>query len=253
MSSSNAAKFFGQVAVVRTVWQNGGISVLARGERPKNFCRDCLIKLAFEGLSTAIVLTDERGRLIFANRAAHEIFGASHHHIGRPIQQLISDFSLLALWHEAKQQNKPVIGLVKVTTPKERLLRITIGTCRTQKGTLIGRAILACDVTEDRKATFEVTEELVKIFLSRKNSSSDRQGLNLDALTPMEWKVLKLLGKGLNNKEIARELTISLNTLRAHLKNIYRKLNIPNRSAAVAFAAQLRQRLPEVTITLLGE
>jgi LuxR family maltose regulon positive regulatory protein len=69
----------------------------------------------------------------------------------------------------------------------------------------------------------------------------------------MEWRILKLLGKGMSNKEIADELTISLNTLRTHLKNIYRKLNLPKRSATVAFAAQLHQRLPEVTIALLGE
>jgi len=145
------------------------------------------------------------------------------------------------------------MGLVKVTAPKERLLRVTVGICRTRRGTLIGRALLACDVTEDRRVALEVTEELARTLLGRKSLSLDGQGQNLDVLTAMEWRILKLLGKGMSNKEIANELTISLNTLRTHLKNIYRKLNLPNRSAAVAFAAQLHQRLPEVTIALLGE
>ncbi len=219
----------------------------------KPFCYDCLIRLAFEGLSTAIVLTDVRCRLIFVNRAAHEVFGISPSNVGRPIQQILSDISLLAFWSEACQRDEPVMGLVKITTPAERLLRVTVGICRTKKGTMIGRALLACDVTEDRKVALEVTEELARALLGRKNPTFSGQGLSLDALTPMEWRILRLLGKGLSNNEIARELTVSLNTLRTHLKSIYRKLNLPNRNAAVAFAAQLHQRLPEVTLTLLGE
>ena len=130
---------------------------------------------------------------------------------------------------------------------------MTVGICRTKRGTLIGRALLACDVTEDRKVALEVTEELVRMLLSHRNSSLKWNRISSDVLTPTEWRILRLLGKGLSNAEIARELTISLNTLRTHLKNIYRKLNLPNRSAAVAFAAQLRQSLPELTLTLLGE
>ncbi len=222
-------------------------------QKMKPFCYDCLIRLAFEGLSTAIVLTDTRCRLIFVNRAAHEVFGISPSDIGRPLQQVLSDISLLAFWAEACQRGEPVTGVVKVTDPTERLLRVTVGICRTKRGTLIGRALLACDVTEDRKVALEVTEELVRMLLSHRNSSLKWNRISSDVLTPTEWRILRLLGKGLSNAEIARELTISLNTLRTHLKNIYRKLNLPNRSAAVAFAAQLRQSLPELTLTLLGE
>jgi len=226
---------------------------MPRKKRVESICYDCLIRLAFEGLSTAIILTDKRCRLIFVNRAAHDVFGVSPSDIGRPIQQVLPDFSLLALWSEACQRDEPVTGVVKVATPKERLLRITVGVCKTHRGTLIGRALLACDVTEDRRVALEVTEELMRTLLGRNSLPIDGQGLNLDSLTPTEWRILKLLGKGLSNQEIANELTISLNTLRTHLKNIYRKLNLPNRNAAVAFAAQLHQRLPEVTVTLLGE
>lgn len=225
---------------------------MPRRRKVEPFCYDCLIRLAFEGLSTAIVLTDTKCRLIFVNRAAVETFGVSPSDLGRPIHQTLSDISLLAFWSDACQRNEPVIGLVKVTYPTERLLRVTVGVCRTKKGALMGRALLACDVTEDRKVALEVSEELAKMFLGRKTTFNGR-GMSLEALTPMEWRILRLLGKGMSNSEIARELTVSLNTLRTHLKSIYRKLNLPNRNAAVAFAAQLRQHLPEVTLTLLGE
>lgn len=222
-------------------------------QKHKSICSNCLIRLAFEGLSTAIVLTDERCRLIFVNRAANEIFDISEADIGQPIQRAIKDFSLLYLWSEACQRNEPVSGLVRVTYPKERLLRITIGICSSKRGKVIGRALLACDVTEDRRVALEVTEELARAFLKHHPLPTTGDNLNLDALTPMEWRILRLLGKGLSNQQIAGELTISHNTLRTHLKNIYRKLNLPNRSAAVAFAAQLRQFLPQLTFTLLGE
>lgn len=226
---------------------------MLRRQKIRPFCHDCLIMLAFEGLSTAIVLTDTQCRLIFVNRAAHEIFGISSSDIGRPIQQALRDLSLFVFWSESCQRKEPVTGLVKVTDPAERLLRVTVGICRTQRGKLIGRALLACDVTEDRKVALEVTEELAQMLLGHKTSTFNGHESSLGALTPTEWRILRLLGKGLTNTEIVRELTISLNTLRTHLKSIYRKLNLPNRSAAVAFAAQLHQRLPKLTLTLLGD
>lgn len=225
---------------------------MPRLRKTEPFCRDCLIRLAFEGLSTAIVLTDEKCRVIFVNKMAEEIFGVSSHEVGRPLQRVLQDLSLLSLWSEACQREEPIMSVVKITEPLERLLRVTVGVCRNDKGEIIGRALLACDVTEDRKVVLEVTEELAKSLLSRR-FASDGRGPNLEALTPMEWRILRLLGKGLSNNEIARSLTISPNTLRTHLKSIYRKLNLPNRSAAVAFAAQLQQRLPDLTLTLLGE
>jgi len=115
---------------------------MPRKKRVESICYDCLIRLAFEGLSTAIILTDEKCRLIFVNRAAHDVFGVSSSDVGRPIQQVLSDFSLLALWSEACQRDEPVMGLVKVTAPKERLLRVTVGICRTRRGTLIGTSLV---------------------------------------------------------------------------------------------------------------
>ncbi|MCS7264035.1 MAG: LuxR C-terminal-related transcriptional regulator [Armatimonadetes bacterium] len=222
---------------------------MPRASKFETFCSDCLIRLAFEGLSTAIVLTDEKCRLIFVNRAAKEIFGISSSDIGRPIQRVVQDHSLLALWSEACQHDKPVIGLIKVLTPSEKFLRVMLGICRTAKGVIIGRALLACDVTEDRKVVLEVSEELAKSLLSLR-LSHDGLSPNLKDLTPMEWRILRLLGKGLSNAEIACTLMISTNTLRTHLKSIYRKLNLSNRSSAVAFAAQIQQQIP---FTLSGE
>jgi LuxR family transcriptional regulator, maltose regulon positive regulatory protein len=52
--------------------------------------------------------------------------------------------------------------------------------------------------------------------------------------------VLRLLGSDLNGPDIARELIVSLNTVRTHTKSIYAKLGVNNRRAAVRRAAELR-------------
>jgi LuxR family transcriptional regulator, maltose regulon positive regulatory protein len=64
------------------------------------------------------------------------------------------------------------------------------------------------------------------------------QGL-IEPLSERELDVLRLLGTDLDGPEIARELIVSLNTVRTHTKNIYAKLGVNNRRAAVRRAREL--------------
>lgn len=52
-------------------------------------------------------------------------------------------------------------------------------------------------------------------------------------LTKSEYKVIHLLEKGYSNKKISIHLNISENTVKYHLKNIYKKLKVKNRLEAV--------------------
>jgi len=61
----------------------------------------------------------------------------------------------------------------------------------------------------------------------------------VDALSARELDVLRLLGTDLDGPDIARELVISLNTVRTHTRNIYAKLAVNNRRAAVRRAREL--------------
>ena len=61
----------------------------------------------------------------------------------------------------------------------------------------------------------------------------------VEPLSERELDVLRLLGSDLDGPDIARELTVSLNTLRTHTKSIYAKLGVNSRRAAVRQAAEL--------------
>lgn len=60
----------------------------------------------------------------------------------------------------------------------------------------------------------------------------------LDGLTDRQIQVLRLLGRGLTDAEIAGELFVSPRTVHAHLRAIYRKLHVSHRSAATRLAIQ---------------
>lgn len=57
-----------------------------------------------------------------------------------------------------------------------------------------------------------------------------------DRLSAREIEVLRLIGKGMSNAEIARELYLSEKTVKNHLTNIFRKIDVTDRTQAVLFA-----------------
>ncbi len=61
----------------------------------------------------------------------------------------------------------------------------------------------------------------------------------LDALSPRELDVLRLVAAGRSNRSIAHELFISEPTVKKHISNIYGKLNVLNRVQAVSLAREL--------------
>jgi LuxR family maltose regulon positive regulatory protein len=67
-----------------------------------------------------------------------------------------------------------------------------------------------------------------------KNQTND---LPVEPLSHKERKTLALLVAGLTNKEIAEQLFVSPNTIKTHVKNIYRKLGVNSRVEAVAKGA----------------
>ncbi len=75
-------------------------------------------------------------------------------------------------------------------------------------------------------------------FGTAEDRSPARQDL-IESLSERERDVLRLLATDLSGPELARELIVSLNTVRTHTKNIYTKLGVNTRQAAVRRAREL--------------
>jgi DNA-binding NarL/FixJ family response regulator len=72
-----------------------------------------------------------------------------------------------------------------------------------------------------------------RLLAGRKPSRQTASGEPFEALTLREIEVLAMLADGLGNKEIARQLDISDNTVKFHLSSIFGKLGATNRTEAV--------------------
>src|SRR5690242_14198774 len=74
--------------------------------------------------------------------------------------------------------------------------------------------------------------------LARRAESEPPQQVPAPKLTDREMQVLKLIARGMNNRDIAKELFISENTVKNHVRNILEKLQIHSRMEAVMVAVR---------------
>ena len=79
---------------------------------------------------------------------------------------------------------------------------------------------------------------------SRRSSQGMHPAQMAKQLTAREWDVLKLLARGFSNRDIGLRLSISPNTVRAHVQGILAKFEVHSRLEAVTFAA--RNRLVDI-------
>jgi two-component system NarL family response regulator len=69
-------------------------------------------------------------------------------------------------------------------------------------------------------------------------SRTDREQVPTPRLTDRELEVLRLVATGLNNREVAKQLFISENTVKNHVRNILEKLQLHSRMEAVMYAVR---------------
>ncbi len=81
-----------------------------------------------------------------------------------------------------------------------------------------------------------LARRLIDQHVIGRNPSGSRSGTN--GLTPRELQILKLLGNGLTNEEMAGELGLSVNTVQTHRAHVMSKLGLHNRAQLVRYAAQ---------------
>jgi RNA polymerase sigma factor (sigma-70 family) len=77
----------------------------------------------------------------------------------------------------------------------------------------------------------KTTEHLIRAYQTRHTLAQERDGL-----TAAERRVLKLLARGLSNRELAKELGVSERTVTTHVRRILDKLALKNRVQAALYA-----------------
>ena len=77
---------------------------------------------------------------------------------------------------------------------------------------------------------------LLRPHLHQAYLSAERRRRPAPQLTPRQWELLHLVAAGHTNARIARQLGVSEGTVRIHLQNIYARLHVSSRTAAVTRA-----------------
>jgi PAS domain S-box-containing protein len=150
---------------------------------------------------------------------------------------------------------------------RELWLQVSAAPLRDSAGTIAGVVVAMSDVSQERRLAQEVAaharqnlylqgvlaerqrrlDDLLQHLLQPRAptppeaTSLDRAPLdatNLDRLTPREREVLRLLGTGQSNPEIAQALNLSVGTVRLHVKHILAKLGVTRRTQAALRAWQ---------------
>jgi len=83
-----------------------------------------------------------------------------------------------------------------------------------------------------------ITKRLIEEF-TRQRAPVRGSGTDLKTLTDREMEVLKLLGRGLSNPEIAKELKVGEATVKTHVAHVLDKLELRDRVQAVIFAYEI--------------
>ena len=83
-----------------------------------------------------------------------------------------------------------------------------------------------------------MASKLIQEFNNLSRRAEERQAVPAPHLTDRELEVLKLVARGLTNKDIGEQLYISENTVKNHVRNILEKLHLHSRMEAVIYAVK---------------
>jgi DNA-binding NarL/FixJ family response regulator len=99
---------------------------------------------------------------------------------------------------------------------------------------------LARSIQDAHAGHFQLDDALTRQVIMRLGSNLRRPRRHLaEALTERETEILRMVVEGKGNKAIANRLGLSEGTIKSHLRNIYRKLQVQTRAEAAAQAVQL--------------
>ena len=86
--------------------------------------------------------------------------------------------------------------------------------------------------------------EFNRLEKRKQDEAVQRERRREETLTYREVEVLQMICKGLSNQEIAQTLFLSEKTVKNHLTNIFRKINVTDRTQAVLYA--IKQKIVSI-------
>ena len=155
---------------------------------------------------------------------------------GQPLSSVLRDPQLSAFWHEAADAPEGLMGEVSVHWPRPAQLKANVTHCFDRNGERIGRALIFCDVTAEKTVQLELSKEATERLLCMAGLDEGAEPGVAASLTPQEVRVLRLVGQGLSNEDIAHRMFVAPSTVRSHLKHVYRKTGLKSRAEAVRYA-----------------
>ena len=93
--------------------------------------------------------------------------------------------------------------------------------------------------------SLSVSQDVTQTLLQKLRYPTPTSQSNLSALTERELDVLRALGQGLSNQEIAEKLNIEITTVRSHISRILNKLKLDNRTQGALYAVKSGLVQPE--------
>ncbi|NJN28408.1 MAG: hypothetical protein HC819_21770 [Cyclobacteriaceae bacterium] len=163
--------------------------------------------------------------------------GRSRHNKNLLIQALTLQ-AVIHFRHKRKEQAKSVLHEALKIAESKGVLRPFL-----DHGQIMHH--LLKDIAEDQPNNIQVIE-LLHAFDADQNSATfndpapgRNQEQELNALSKREIEILTLVTQGFKNKEIAKKLFISLDTVKKHLYRAYQKLDVKNRLSAIKRANEL--------------
>lgn len=149
---------------------------------------------------------------------------------------LVRTLCVLAVaYHQQGDEDRAVNSLNKALTLAEP--EDNLGDCL-----FIGRSLIPVLYNISKDSIFTTFIHRLITILSAMDFSLKSNQKDINYVTPLshrEMDVLKLIAEGMTNREIARELYLSANTIKSHSIKIYRKLNVNDRNQAVSKARSL--------------
>lgn len=194
--------------------------------------RNRALEAVLHGLSAPVLLVTAEGRVLFMNSAAERLIRASD-------GLLVEGGELRALLpNDTKSLCTLIAGAAQTSAREGRksggTLRVSRPYAREPLDLLISPLPSRCDgwiLKQPPVAAVFVTDR------SGVPVAEDSLLIRLHGLTAMEAKVAVAVSRGLSGKEICRELEISYNTLKTHLKHIYAKTRTKHQSDLVRLLA----------------